>query len=164
MQENVSFNKAYVPWLYKKLSQNDHSIKITIVKYTYIYFIVIILVAFIIAVSTPWFLSYFVGAKFIDAYRYTTWILLGFAFSGMYYMVVNYIFYANKTHILAAITILTAIINIMLNYVLIKFNGAVGAAQATAIALLISFVLTWVLSAKVYPMPWNYFYANVRNN
>jgi Na+-driven multidrug efflux pump len=48
----------------------------------------------------------------------------------------------------------TAGLNVVLNYVLIKANGAVGAAQASAAAFLVSFLLTWALSAKAYPMPW----------
>ena len=42
----------------------------------------------------------------------------------------------------------------VLNYFLIKANGVIGAAQATTITFFVSFVLTWILSAKVYKMPW----------
>lgn len=70
------------------------------------------------------------------------------------FMVVNYIFYVKKTYILAWITFLSAAINIVLNYFLIRANGAIGAAQATAITFFVSFILTWILSAKVYNMPW----------
>jgi O-antigen/teichoic acid export membrane protein len=72
----------------------------------------------------------------------------------MYYMVANYIFYAGATHMLAWITFATAVANVAFNYVLIKMHGAVGAAQASALALFTSFVLTWMLSARVYRMPW----------
>ncbi|GAI91605.1 unnamed protein product, partial [marine sediment metagenome] len=57
-------------------------------------------------------------------------------------------------YILAWITLMSAVINIGLNYFLIKANGAIGAAQATTITFFISFILTWILSAKVYQMPW----------
>ncbi|NLK71578.1 MAG: flippase, partial [Clostridiales bacterium] len=82
------------------------------------------------------------------------WIALSYAFDGMYKMVVNYIFYAQKTYILAWITFLAAGINIILNYLLIKINGAIGAAQATTATFALQFLLTWFLSSRVYKMPW----------
>jgi Na+-driven multidrug efflux pump len=82
------------------------------------------------------------------------WLALGFLFSAMYYMVTNYIFYTRRTAWLAGITFLTAAINIPLTYFLILTSGAVGAAQATAISLGLSFLFTWLVSQRVYPMPW----------
>jgi Na+-driven multidrug efflux pump len=49
---------------------------------------------------------------------------------------------------------LSAGINVILNYFFIKANGAIGAAQATIVTFLIIFILTWILSARVYKMPW----------
>jgi len=70
-------------------------------------------------------------------------------------MVVGYIFYVKKTYILAWITFMTAVINVFLSYYLIKLNGALGAAQGTMLAFLFSYIFTWILSSKVYKMPWN---------
>ncbi len=39
-------------------------------------------------------------------------------------------------------------------HVLIHLNGGIGAALGTALALLLSFALTWFVSSRVYPMPW----------
>lgn len=151
----ASFNRAYVPWLYGHLKKDDPDMKKRIVLLTYAYFILILLFAAGVAFVAPWFLRFFVGKSFAGAYRYTAWIAFGFAFSGMYYMVTNYIFFVGKNHLLAWVTFVTAVINIALNYVLIKLNGAIGAAQASAAAFFMSFVLTWFVSAKVYQMPWN---------
>ena len=56
-------------------------------------------------------------------------------------MVTNYIFFAQRTRWLAAVTISVAFVNIPLTYVLIKVNGGVGAAQAMAISFGLSFLL-----------------------
>lgn len=149
-----SFNKAYAPWLYQRLGENDAAKKREIVRLTYLYFCVVLLLAVLLTLLMPWFLSFFVGREFSGSAKYTAWLAIGFAFSGMYYMVANYVFYAGATHILAWVTFITALVNIVMNYVLIRINGAVGAAQASALAFFISFVLTWALSARAYPMPW----------
>jgi O-antigen/teichoic acid export membrane protein len=153
----TSFNQAYVPWLYSKLKENIYNTKVKIVKFTYIYNIAIFLLAILLSIVAPKFLSFFVGDKFDNASIYVTWVALGYAFNGMYLMVTNYIFYAQKTSYLATVTFITAIINIPLNYIMIKNFGAVGAAQATTMIYFIKFILTWILSSVTYKMPWNIF-------
>ncbi len=151
-----SFNLAYAPFLFEKLKQSKFNplIKMKLVKLTYIYNVLILVVAIILGLFAPWFLGSFVGKSFISASSYVMWIAVGYAFHGMYLMVANYIFYAKKTYILAWITFLVAIFNIVSTYILIKYNGAIGAAQATLFTFFIYFILTWILSNNVYKMPW----------
>lgn len=153
----TSFNQAYVPWLFERLKKDDEKIKIRIVKLTYVYFVAILAVALIFSWVAPIFLNFFVGKRFAGASAFVFWIALGYAFSGMYMMVVNYIFYVQKTHILAWVTFFCAIVNVLLNYFLIKANGAIGAAQAATFTFFLSFFLTMLLSRKVYRMPWLFF-------
>lgn len=150
-----SFNQAYVPWLYSKLKENIKEMKLKIVKLTYGYFIVIFSLAITLSIIAPRLLSFFVGSDFTQSSIYVTWIALGYAFNGMYMMVTNYIFYAQKTSYLMWVTTVSAILNVLLNYIFIRNNGAIGAAQATTIVYLIKFFLTWILASKVYKMPWN---------
>jgi O-antigen/teichoic acid export membrane protein len=145
---------AYIPWLYERLNKNDENFKRIIVKFTYLYFAVILIMALFMAFVAPYFLSFFVGPKFLGAQVFVFWIAMSFAFGGMYKMVVNYIFYVEQTKILAWITFTGAIINIALNYVLIKQFGAVGAAMATCFVSIFFFLFTWIFSNKVYKMPW----------
>jgi len=152
-----SFNLAWAPFLFNKLKENNYSTKLKIVKFTYLYSVCIILAALALSFVAPYFLKFFVSANFYSAYKYVLWIALGYAFKGMYFMVVNYIFYVKKTYILAWVTFFSAGVNVVLNYFFIKANGAIGAAQATTITFFIQFVLTFVLSSRVYKMPWNVF-------
>jgi O-antigen/teichoic acid export membrane protein len=150
-----SFNRAFVPWLYERLKRDQYGEKIMIVKLTYIYFVGIICLALALGAIAPWFLSFFVGPQFEGSGQFVLWIAVGFAFNGMYKMVVNYIFYMRKTHILAWVTFFTAIGSIMLNYFAIKYWGAIGAAYTYALVGFITFLIVWFLSSRVYSMPWN---------
>ena len=58
------------------------------------------------------------------------WVALGYAANGMYLMVAHYIFFTKQTHLLAVITVFSAAMNMLLNYLLINANGPIGAAQA----------------------------------
>jgi O-antigen/teichoic acid export membrane protein len=150
-----SFNQAYVPWMYERLKQNRYNDKVMIVKLTYAYFVVVICSALALGVIAPWFLTFFVGPKFSGSSQFVLWIAVGFAFTGMYKMVVIYIFYERKTYILAWVTFSTAIISIIANYFSIKHIGAIGAAYIYTGTSLVTFLLVWLLSSRVYPMPWN---------
>jgi O-antigen/teichoic acid export membrane protein len=152
-----SFNNAYIPWLYERLKKNETNTKIKIVKFTYLYFISIFFLAIILGVIAPYVLQIFLGKTFRGSSIYVIWVALGYAFNGMYLMVVNYIFYAQKTKFLALVTFITAIFNVILNFIFIRKNGAIGAAQATTLTFLIKFLFVWFLSNKTIKMPWNLF-------
>jgi O-antigen/teichoic acid export membrane protein len=154
----TAFNQAYSPWLFKKLNEGNARYCNKIVKNTYTYFILILSLAIIMGLSAPIILKVLVGVNFQGSSVFIIWIALGASFQGMYYMVVNYIFYVEKTYILAIATFLGAIFNVVLNYFFIKYNGAIGAAQATSLVHFLTFLMVWFLSAKVYPMPWKTFF------
>ncbi len=150
----TSFNQAWSPFLFQKLTEDDPQSKIRIVRFTYVYIVAITAFALLLSLAAPWLLALFVGPEFRGAYQYVFWVALGYAANGMYLMVAHYIFYVKKTHLLAGITFFSAIVNMVLDYVLIRAHGPIGAAQASAGSFFVSFVLTWILAARVYKMPW----------
>lgn len=151
----TAFNDAWTPYFFEKLKLDRTQDKYNIVKITYVYYFIIILSALLLSSLAPTMIDLLLGEEFKNSYKYVFWIALGFAFNGMYKMVGNYIHFVKKTSYLSLMTFIAAILNIILNYVLINLNGAIGAAQATCLSMLISFLLTWVLSAKIYKMPWS---------
>jgi len=150
----VSFNTAFVPWLYARLKENKLEVNMKIVKYTYIYVMLMIIVAGILSVLGPWILKWLVGEKFQLAGKFIGWLALARATDSMYFMVCNYIFFTMKNKYIAISTFVSAIVHIIACYILIKFNGVLGAAQANVISSLIWVMLTWYFAAKVFKMPW----------
>lgn len=150
-----SFNQAFVPWLFEKLSKNDENENLKVIKFSYGIMLLFIVVAFLGIIITPFVLRYFVGKEFFASEKFFLWLLLGFAFGGMYYLVTNYVFYTGKTKYLAYSTLFSGLLNVGLCYLLIKYNGVVGAAQSFAMTNLILFLITWVIAIKCYKMPWN---------
>nr|WP_294858246.1 oligosaccharide flippase family protein [uncultured Fluviicola sp.] len=148
-----SFNQAWVPYVFKGLKSGHEVVKQKIVKWTYIYFIAIVLVSLLFYLCAPIIFS-FLGKDFQDGIVLVLWISLGFAFNGMYKMVSVYFFYAEKTNYIAVISIFTAVINVFLVFWLVPEHGYSGAAIATMSAFLIQFLLTWLWSLKIVSMPW----------
>jgi len=148
-----SFNQAWVPWLFKKLASNSETEKKKLVKITYVYIVGMLFLALILWLVTP-IIYLFLGEDFSEGMGVVAIIGLGFAFNGMYKMMVNYMFYAEKTIIISFITIGIAILNISLSIFLIPNYGIMGTAYASSISFFVQFIVTWYISNKIYPMPW----------
>jgi len=151
----AAFNKAWVPYLYRKLSDKPTiQVKSKIVKFTYFYFISIFILALLLTYTAPILINLILEKNFAESYKYVGYLAFAAAFQGMYFMVVNYIFYEKKTKYLAYITFVSSLVNVGLAYWFIKERGAIGAAQAYLLTAILSFLLVWFYSNKVYKMPW----------
>ncbi|CAM4139245.1 lipopolysaccharide biosynthesis protein [Zobellia nedashkovskayae] len=149
-----SFNQAWVPFFFGKLKEDNYAEKVRIVKISYAYFLLILFLVLVFYILTPFIYKYFIGSAFTTGSAVVLWILLGYAFNGMYKMVANYLFYLKKTKLIAYMTLGSAILNLILNYLLIHKNGILGAAQATTITFFVLFLGVFILSYKNYKMPW----------
>lgn len=151
-----SFNKVYAPWLMKNLSDEDMD-KEKIVFNTYLSMLLLILAGLAWALVAVFFLPFLVGEKFQESENIIIYMSSGFALTGLYYLVTNYIFYTKQTKYLAMITFLCGVLNIPLTYYLVGIAGITGAAIAFLSVQFIFFICTWFLASRVYPMPWFYF-------
>ena len=149
-----AFNKAFIPWLYEHLKIDSLEIKRNIVKGTWVYFCVALMISGMIASLSYWIILVVAGPEYIGASGALAWIAFGQAFGGMYLMVTNYIFYKRKTKILAWVTLVSGVIGVLLTWFLIPIFGIAGAGLSFSIGMSIRFFLTWFLAQKVCPMPW----------
>ncbi len=153
-----SFNNAYVPWLFEKLQNITEPVKLMLVRYTYRYFIGILIIAGVYSVIMPHFLGFFVGEKFYSAGDYIWAFAFSGALNGMYYMVVNYIFYERKTAQLMYRTFFMSVLHTMASYFFTSYFGAKGACICVVASYFLTFIVVWQLSNRVYPMPWGQFF------
>lgn len=145
--------KAITPWLYARLSDPDPALNRRVVRYTYAYFGVIALFSLAFGAAAPWLLM-LVGEEFRSSREVVVYVALGGAFGGMYLMVVNYIFFAKRNEWLSGASLCVGIFNLGVSYLLVRSQGAVGAAQAYALSQLLLFVAVWFISHRHHPMPW----------
>lgn len=150
----MAFNQAWSPYLYKKLSSATIETKTTIVAFTYAYAVALFAFCIIFYLVATIFIPHTINHRYIGSLEYLPWMLGQVFFWGMYFMVTNYIFFANQAQKLAAITITAGLFSFGLNYLVIQKMGASGAAISGFIISCAFFFSVWLLSAKVYPMPW----------
>lgn len=152
-----SFNRAFAPYLFEKLKNPDSATKLSLVKRTYLYYVVILIVAGIIGAAGTFAAQTILGSKYQNSSQFVIWVSFAYAFTGMYKMHVNYIFYEKKSKLLMLITLISGGVNILLCFWLIKMDGAIGAAQAFLFSNIISYLITFYIANRLIPMPWNIF-------
>jgi O-antigen/teichoic acid export membrane protein len=149
-----AINKAYVPWLYERLANDNSDEKCRIVRFTYLWYVLIgvgVLAAFVVG---PILFVWIAGPSYASAAQIVGWLALGQGLSGMYLMVTNYVFYSRRTGILALTTMLSAAIGLGALFMLIDRFGLLGAAYAYCIGMAARFLLTWWAAHLRHPMPW----------
>lgn len=144
-----SFNLAWSPWAYERLRMNEPGSFAVIARVRRFYNAGIIALAIVLAVLAPVVFGWFVGPKFKGATEFALWLSLGQAFGAMHAIVITPFFFASKTHVLALVTIPVAILNVVFTYTLISMNGPIGAAQANALSLFVSYVAAAILAGRM---------------
>lgn len=150
----TSFNQAWAPYLFETLKEATQDQKQQIVRQSYLFMTALVACFLMLWLVTPLLFRIFINHRFSSAADFVFWVGLGHVFFGMYIMVVNYIYYQKKTHLITYLTFGAGLLNLVLNYLLIQRCGAIGAAYATAISYFTFFLVAWWLSHKIYPMPW----------
>lgn len=148
-----SFNQAWLPWVFQKLKAGKDADKLRMVKITYLYILMILIAALVLWFVSPLVFS-ILGKEFKAGMDLVLWIGMGFAFNGMYKMVSVYLFYLEKTKIIAMMSLGVATVNVVLNFILIPEYGVEGAAMATLTAMFLQFVVAWIISSRLIKMPW----------
>lgn len=147
-------NKALAPWLFEQLSKEGHGVRQMIVKRTYQLFAGLALVGVLVVAAAYTLFDQMVGAKFVSARALIPWMVAGFVLQGMYYGVVNYMFYAERTGTLSMVTGSTAVVGGVVAYGLTSSFGLQGAAASFFVTNSLLFLLVWYAASKAVPMPW----------
>jgi O-antigen/teichoic acid export membrane protein len=144
--------KAYTPFFYERA--RIESQKPRLARLTLIYF-VLSLVGWGLFVAVVWLVVPFIlGEEFRAGFAFIPWVALGYTFNAVRNFMAGYLYLAERTRLISGLTLGAAVLNGILNYVLILRWGAIGAAVATAITFgLLAAVTAW-FAVRSWPMPW----------
>lgn len=147
-------HKVFNPFFFERMNDITQRKKIEIVRFSYLFLLVLILLVLFLLIATPFIFKYLIDIKFLEASNYVLWISLAYLFWGGYLLFSDYIFFLKKTKILAYLAIVNVMLNFALNFYLINQFGAIGAAYATTLSFLVVFILIAIISNRLFPMPW----------
>lgn len=149
-----AFVKAWTPWFFRKMNLNLDKERREIVKLTYVYILLLVVVAILYSLLAVFILPYVVAEEYYGASVYIPWICAGYVFFGVYQIYFPYLVYSKKTSYVAVATVLAALINLVGNYYFIGIYGAIGAAYATILAFIVSSIVVMMFAMKLVEMPW----------
>jgi O-antigen/teichoic acid export membrane protein len=152
-----SFGRAWFPYFLENIKDNIYENNVRIVKLTYLFTSVIILLAFVVTFFSYVFIKYFIATEYFESYKYVLWISLGQGIAGINSIFLYYLLYEKKNYLISGIFCLSAVSNLFLNFFLIKLFGTIGAAYAVFVSFLIAAIITILFSVHYHKMPWLYF-------
>lgn len=142
----VSVNQAWSPMFFKMLQSRRYD-KVQI--YIYYLMILFIFIGIILYFIKDILFDLLVHQEFYEAKAFFGYLLLGFLFQSLYFLVTNLLFFEKRTALISGITVLGALLNMVLNYVLIQAYGTIGVAYATAITWGIFFLCVLAINIKL---------------
>ena len=149
-----AISKALNPILYENLVKDQKDSRIKIVKLIYLYSFVCIAIFALFVLILPYVFHLMVNGKFEEALILIPILAVGFTFEGLRKVLEAPLVFKHKVKSLAAITLIAGLINIILNYFLIKIYGINGAAYATLISFLVLYIISFILVVKEIKLPW----------
>ncbi len=141
-----AINNAYVPWLYERIKDDDRAKNQKVSCYIAIIMAVLLLA---VIIAAPEIIFILAGKKYMDA----IWVVPPVAMSLLllFYsqMFINIEFYFEEKKSLVKGTIWAAVINIVLNALLIPVFGFVAAAYTTLISYIIFTIMHYFAYRKI---------------
>jgi O-antigen/teichoic acid export membrane protein len=80
------------------------------------------------------------------------WIIISYVVYGSYLLYANGLFVARKSRLVPLATVVAAVINVLLNFILIPQYGSYGAVLATAVSFTTMSAIIYRMAAKHYPL------------
>ena len=151
---SVAFSRAWLPFFYEKIEGNMEIDKLKIVRATYIYTAGLIILSLCFGFFGKYLLYFMVDKKFHAASQFVFLIVMAYCFWGVGGVFSGYLTYEGKMKTSAGIVSIAAVVNIVLNYILLQRIGLIGAAWATFISFVVYAILTIIVGSRSHPMPW----------
>ncbi len=146
-----SFNRAFVPWLFDKLSNNENTLAVLV---SYLAIFGFLFCGLLYGSLIYFGLSHIVGEQYRETKSIALILIVGTTFQAAYYAIVNYIFYAKKTAYLSAITFVSGFLCVVGGWIIIPAYGLVGMAVFFTVIECLTFLLVWFVGSIILPQPW----------
>lgn len=132
----IATNSAWVPMFYKFFNEAKYD---EINKYVKLYSKFIVFIAISLTLFSDEIVGIMAGKEYLAATKIVPIIILSYVFVFLYTLYAQYAIYNKKTILVSLFTIISGLINIVLNYIYIPRYGYIAAAYTT----LISYIILW---------------------
>lgn len=144
----VSFNAAWVPYIYKLLKSDLFNLRSYYIRRNII-MITFAVISLIYYFALKTFLIAILGDKYIDGQSLIIWMVLSNLLQAFYWVSSPVLQFYNKNWLLICASLPAFIISITLNGLLLREKGVIFAAQVNTFSWLIIFSITYFNSIKL---------------
>lgn len=145
--------RGFSPYFYERARMGE-SERLEIVRFTYMYVLLSLLLWAAFALAAWLVAPTYLGPTFASGIAIVQWVALAYTFNAIRNCMIGYLYIADRTGLIGALTAGAAVLNAVLNFLFIRWWGVLGAAIATAVTFAAVAALTTVLAVRVHPMPW----------
>jgi O-antigen/teichoic acid export membrane protein len=149
----TSINQAYQPYYFNLMTSSANP-QPRILRIILFYLAGMGFIALVGSVFAGELVALMTPARYHASAQYVPPVVVGYFMVGLYYIVSSPIFFHKKTHLLPIITGISAVMNIILNYLLIPRFGAIASAWNTFVCYAFMLVLYYVVAQKMSPFPY----------
>lgn len=150
-----AINQAYVPWFFERMKEKEKNEK-EIIKMVELLTLVYCFLAMGMSLFGPEIFKLVVNERYYEGWKVIPFISFAFVFNGMYYFFVNPLFYNKRgVKFIAIGTFSGALLNSILNFLLIPKLAGIGAGIASLISMILSCILVYFISNKIEPLKFN---------
>lgn len=151
-------HKAYTPFFFRLANSEDQkNSREKLYNTNTVYILVVILTVFLISFFSKEIVTLMMHHRYLEAYKIIPLITFGYLFSLTAGIPGLYIQQEKRTKAFMYLTLCSAGINILLNFLLVPQYGAYGAAYATVISFAILLIAKYLYAAKrCYFIPWDW--------
>ena len=143
---NNALTQTINPWIYKQIKDKE-PLKITNIAYGSLAFIAVVNV-FLIALA-PEVVRFFAPEEYYVAIWVIPPVAMSVFFQFAYSFFACFEFYYEKTGFITVATIISAFLNLGLNYICIKWFGYIAAGYTTLFCYLVQFICHYIMMQKV---------------
>ncbi|WP_422529148.1 lipopolysaccharide biosynthesis protein [Serratia fonticola] len=140
----TSFNRFWSPYAIRKLRDKE-----SLYRPNLLAALAILLLCFGVSVSGYMFMRFLMPAEYHEFAYLVPIVCLSYAFQGYYFLVVNNIFFFERSYLLAIPSLTSIIIHMLLSPFLVSAWGVLGAAIALLISWFLLFVITYFISSNL---------------
>ena len=151
-----TFRKAWWPIAMDMLHKDDSQVFFKSISLCYV--AVGSLSAVLLTILSPYLVKILADDRYFHSWKLIGILCWGNIFYGFYLLSFIGIFKAKKTYISTYIYSISAFLNIILDYVLIKYYGVFGVALATSFSVLAANIMGVIVSNKYYKIDWQWFW------
>jgi O-antigen/teichoic acid export membrane protein len=149
-------NAAWVPFVFRIVNEDPKNAIGRVSRLATYYILALSMVFLVVALFVREVIIFATPISFHSAYLVAYWVVVAQLAQGLYYVPVNFLFLHKKTQYIPIVTLSSAIVDVLLNLMLLPRYGMIAAAWA-GLASKITMVLVVVfISNRVYPVTYEY--------